>query len=99
MWLTPDLACHAPRSSPKSPNMQLIYRILSNNHLTCKCHAYYKTDYSLNFYKLKYIWNVYPNFEKTETTGISGILETIYYNGSYSLLSSKRKLQRLEISN
>lgn len=48
---------------------------------------------------MKYILNVYPNFEKTETTGISGILETVYYNGSYSLLSSKIKLQRLEISN
>ena len=33
-----------------------------------------------------------------KTTNSSGIVETIYHNGSYLLLLGKRKLQSFEIS-
>ena len=35
---------------------------------------------------------------KMKTTSSSGILKTMYHNGSYLLLSGKRKLQSFEIS-
>ena len=35
---------------------------------------------------------------KMKTTSSSGILKTMYHNGSYLLLFGKRKLQSFEIS-
>ena len=69
----------------------------SNERCTSKCGACKIYDHDSTVTELKYIWNIYVNYEKLKKTGSLEIYKTVCHNGSYVLLFGKGNLLNFKI--